>query len=50
MPDPFLIFLGIWLVFIVVPCWLAGSTWIARANEHLGQADDSSVEHAYPTA
>jgi hypothetical protein len=37
--TPFLIFLGIWLVFIVMPCWMAGSTLIARANEQIGEGE-----------
>jgi len=33
--DAFLIFIGIWAVFVLLPCWLAGSTWIARANQQI---------------
>jgi hypothetical protein len=32
-------FLSIWLVFFVAPCWLAGSTWIARANQQMGEGE-----------
>jgi hypothetical protein len=42
-------FLGIWLVILLL-CWLAGSTVIYRANEDIGEAGDSGIEHTYPTA
>ena len=45
----FYAFLGIWLVLLLF-CYLAGSTAIYRANEQIGEADDSGIEHLYPTA
>lgn len=41
--------IGIWLVLLLL-CYLAGSTAIYRANEQIGEADDSGIKHSTPTA
>lgn len=45
----FYAFLAIWIVILLL-CYLAGSTVIYRANEQIGEADESGIEHANPTA
>lgn len=38
--ELFLICIGVWLVFVLLPCYLAGSTWIAGANKQIGEGED----------
>jgi hypothetical protein len=45
----FYAFLSIWLVILLL-CYLAGSTAIYRANQQIGEADDSGIEHLHPAA
>lgn len=40
----FYVLLGIYTVFILLPCWMAGSSAYVR------QADDGGIEHPNPTA
>lgn len=39
--ELFLLFIACWAVFVLLPCWLAGSTRIPRANEQFGEFKDS---------
>ena len=48
--DLFLAFIAFWGVFVLLPCYLAGSTWIARANQQIEEGDRSGLESSYPTA
>jgi hypothetical protein len=46
----FYVFLGAYIVFVLLPCYIAGSSVISRANEQIDQADDGGIEHPNPTA
>lgn len=48
--STFSLFFAAWGVFVLLPCYLAGSTWIARANQQIEEGDGSSLECTYPTA
>lgn len=38
--STFALFLAAWAVFVLLPCYLAGSTWIARANQQIGEPEE----------
>lgn len=46
----FYIFFGLYIVFVLLPCYVAGSSRIARANDEIGESYDSGIESANPFA
>lgn len=48
--DLFLLFIAFWAVFVLLPCWLAGSTRINRPSDDFTEPDYSGIESTYPSA